>query len=183
MKTIFVAISVLFLSKPPIVQGCPSDIRADSIAFTDALNDFRQANGKSRLSVSVSLMYVAQKHVENQVIGGVPSDPCNLHSWNSIAGEDYRSCCYTSDHAQAQCMWDKPREITSDWPSGGCSQFTGSGYEISGNNYADIGAVITGWNKSEGHRKVMLTLENWGDLASVGKSKMEQADKGQGRQG
>ena len=39
-----------------------------------------------------------------------PSGQCNTHSWSANAR--WSACCYTRDHAQARCMWDKPREIS-----------------------------------------------------------------------
>jgi hypothetical protein len=47
---------------------------------------------------------------------------CNMHSWSDKGFNVWNSCCYTSDHAEAECMWDKPREITF-------GSFTGFGYE------------------------------------------------------
>lgn len=56
--------------------------------------------------------------------GGAIGGECNLHSWSNNGYGLWNGCCYTSNHAAASCMWDKPREI-----SGGI--FTGNGYENS----------------------------------------------------
>ena len=77
---------------------------------------------------------------------------CNLHSW-SDAGT-WSPCCYTPDHAEAQCMWDKPKEITV---------YPGNGYENSaggGNNITPAGAVDL-WKNSAAHNDVMLNQGIW----------------------
>jgi len=81
---------------------------------------------------------------------------CNLHSWSSAGS--WSSCCYTSDHAAAQCMWDKPRELT-DYP--------GNGYE----NAAWASGGLTPfealelWKGSAGHNAVMLNEGGWADIS------------------
>ena len=58
---------------------------------------------------------------------------CNLHSWSDKG--PWSACCYTPDHAQAQCMWDKPSELTN---------YPGNGYEISAAGYDSAQAALAG---------------------------------------
>jgi hypothetical protein len=78
-----------------------------------------------------------------------------MHSW-SDAGT-WSPCCYTDDHAESQCMWDKPRELT-DYP--------GDGFEISYGAWgmpADPAGALAGWQSSPPHREVILNAGMWSD--------------------
>ena len=75
---------------------------------------------------------------------------CNLHSWSNQGM--WTACCYTADHAQAQCMWDKPRELTT---------YPGNGYENAAFGYATTAGAMAGWKASPGHNDVMLNLGTW----------------------
>jgi hypothetical protein len=97
---------------------------------------------------------VAETHVAD-LQDGNPSGACNMHSWQR--SPKWSGCCYTGDHAQASCMWNKPREL---------SGYRGNGYEIAhgawGANVTPRGAV-QGWLGSPGHRDVMLNAGQWGE--------------------
>ena len=77
-----------------------------------------------------------------------------MHSWgpDSETPARWTPCCYTPDHSQASCMWNKPRELTS---------YAGDGYEISAGGYGSNADAIEGWYKSNGHRVVMLSEGSW----------------------
>ena len=112
---------------PPIDAGAGPDgstpdgppATADQ-ALCDAINQYRAQNGLGAIPTSVGLGRVARFHVED-LEANQPAAGCNLHSW-SFDDPRWTGCCYTPDHAQAQCMWDKPREISS---------YSSAGYEIS----------------------------------------------------
>lgn len=114
---------------------------------------YRKEKGLPAIPLSASLTNVAQTHVrdlqENQPVKG----RCNLHSWSKAYGD----CCYTDDHRNAACMWDKPRELTD---------YTGNGYEIS--HWSSAGATATsalrGWQNSSGHNNVMINRNIWKDV-------------------
>ena len=127
----------------------PSD--ADLV---DAINDYRETQALPRIPLSPSLMLVARSHVadliENDPVGG----SCNLHSW-SDAGE-WSACCYTPDHAQAQCMWDKPSELTD---------YAGYGYEIAATGTSlGIDDALAVWKSSDGHNNVIVNEDIWKDF-------------------
>jgi uncharacterized protein YkwD len=119
----------------------------------ELVNEYRFENGLSAIPLSSSLTSVAQIHVRD-LQNYPPSGNCNLHSWSSNG--TWSSCCYTSDHAQAQCMWDKPRELTN-YPGNGYENSYGgsSGYQ------ATADSALEGWKQSSGHNAVILNQDGW----------------------
>ncbi|MCB0493326.1 MAG: hypothetical protein KDC93_13015 [Cyclobacteriaceae bacterium] len=123
----------------------------------DLIMDYRKSKKLKPIPFSAKLTKVAQTHVrdlmENYDYGS--RGECNPHSWSDKG--DWSSCCYTSDHAQASCMWDKPREI---------SGYEGNGFEIayysSGGANAEEG--IEGWKKSPGHNPLLINSGTWSKL-------------------
>lgn len=119
----------------------------------DLMMAYRAELNLDPITLSLSMTKVAQIHskdlFENKPHGG----ECNMHSWSDKG--DWTSCCYTSDHAQAACMWNKPRELTN---------YTGNGYEIaagsSGSNITPQMALNL-WKNSSGHNAVMINSGNW----------------------
>lgn len=144
---------------PPIDAGAGPDgstpdgppATADQ-ALCDAINQYRAQNGLGAIPTSAGLGRVARFHVED-LEANQPAAGCNLHSW-SFADPRWTGCCYTPDHAQAQCMWDKPREISS---------YSSAGYEISAGGGGGItpAQAISLWNGSPGHRDVILNAGTW----------------------
>jgi len=133
-----------------------TDSNADtSIPLSDVINQYRIEQGLSAIPVSVSLTMVAEAHVAD-LENNNPTGSCNLHSWSNQG--NWSACCYTSDHAQAQCMWDKPREI-----SGGLYQ--GNGYEISAQNSGKMTSqgALEQWKGSTPHHNVILNRDIWFD--------------------
>ncbi|NKB70497.1 MAG: CAP domain-containing protein [Candidatus Latescibacteria bacterium] len=131
----------------------PSSETSNSLA--EDINQYRLEQGLQAIPVSVSLTKVAQAHVADSEQNSF-SNGCNLHSWSDQG--DWTPCCYTNDHAQAQCMWDKPREI-----SGGV--YSGNGFEISAYNSRMITpqGALEGWQGSSGHHNVILNRDIWAD--------------------
>lgn len=79
-------------------------------------------------------------------------DGCNLHSWGP--GTSWQGCCYTSDHARATCMWNKPKELTG---------FPAKGYEVSAfsSGTIDPDSAVQIWQSSSGHNAVILNQGTW----------------------
>jgi uncharacterized protein YkwD len=129
-------------------------LTADEAQLAALINLYRQDNALLPVPVSKSLTTVAQWHawdlVNNNPVGG----ECNLHSWSDY-GTLWNAVCYTSDHAQASGMWNKPSEIT-----GGV--YSAFGYEI-----AVSGGIVTpesaldAWKNSPGHNDVILNQGIW----------------------
>ena len=119
--------------------------------------EYRYSKGLSKIPFSKSLTFVAQTHVKDLANNKPDLGDCNAHSWSNKG--KWTPCCYTSDHARAKCMWDKPSELTS---------YKGSGYEIAcGDNACCSEFIMTAdyalksWKKSSGHNAVIINQGVW----------------------
>jgi len=147
---VIASIVIAFSFTATVVNASPS---AEETRLYKLVNEYRAENGLSAIQFSSSLTYVAQTHVRD-LQNYPPSGNCNTHSWSSNG--TWSSCCYTPDHAQAQCMWDKPRELTS---------YPGNGYENahggSGGYQATATSALEGWKRSSAHNAVILNQGTW----------------------
>ncbi|TXI86741.1 MAG: CAP domain-containing protein [Crocinitomicaceae bacterium] len=118
--------------------------------------EYRKQFGLPSIPISRSLSTVAHLHVQDLSNYFVEGTNCNMHSWSSNG--NWTECCYTSDHAFASCMWNKPRELTS---------YTGNGFEIShggrGGYVATAESAFNSWKGSFNHNQVMINAGIWGD--------------------
>lgn len=147
LLAIFVSSSA---AQPP---GCLSE---KDLVLIDLINDYRQQNGKAPIPVSVSLTTVAQWKVLDMASPANPAGQsgCNLHSWSAEHPELWSGCCYTPDHAEASCMWNKPREVTGN-------VYAANGYENAAAGYTTVEQAFAGWQNSSGHNDVILNLGIW----------------------
>ena len=113
---------------------------------------YRKEKGLPDIPLSTSLTYVAQTHVKDLVNNKPDIGKCNMHSWSSNG--PWSSCCYTSDHAQAKCIWNKPSELTS---------YKSNGYEIShwSSNSTNAEMALDSWKSSSGHNAVIINQGIW----------------------
>jgi uncharacterized protein YkwD len=115
---------------------------------------YRKENGLEAIPISAKLTQVAQTHARDLMANYKfdPDNKCNPHSWSKKG--KWSSCCYTNDHKQAKCMWDKPKEIAG---------YGGPGYEIA--YYSSKGAIaeegLDGWKKSPGHNPLIVNSGMW----------------------
>lgn len=155
MKNCRLVVAILWLACAAAgAQTIAASPPADRLA--GLINGFRVAQGLTAIPVSPLLIEVAQAHVQD-LEQALPAGRCNGHSWSSAG--DWRACCYTADHAQAQCMWDKPREITR-------GAYAGPGFEIvfwAGGN-ATPEMAFERWKSSAGHLDVILNRGVWSRL-------------------
>ena len=91
---------------------------------------------------------------------------CNLHSWgvkNKKHTTPATSCCYPSNHSNANCMWAKPKEFDKNWRHG-------NGYEISAWYSASMTSsrALNQWKRSSGHNKVILEIGGFSGLKYIG---------------
>jgi len=129
-------------------------ISTEEMKLYDLIMKYRKSKGLKSIPFSGKLTQVAQTHArdlsENYVFD--QSNKCNPHSWSDKG--KWSACCYTSDHKQAKCMWDKPNEIAG---------YPGSGFEIA--YYSSLGANaqegIDGWKLSPGHNPLLINLDSW----------------------
>ncbi len=134
----------------------PAGCSPDALTLIDLLNEYRAENALGPIPASSSLCTVGDLHVQDLATEAPHSAAeCNLHSW-SDAGP-WSGCCYTSDHAAAQCMWDKPRELTA---------YPGNGYENAAGGGGALGPAeaLELWKGSAGHNAVMLNEGTWANL-------------------
>lgn len=126
-------------------------------ALFKLINEYRRSKGLPEVKLSASLSHVARTHAIDQTQNYKQGKRCNMHSW-SAKGE-WSSCCYTPDHKQAKCMWDKPRELTN---------YSGDGFEISfwstykySTPEAFAKDILDGWKKSPGHNDIIVNRSIW----------------------
>jgi uncharacterized protein YkwD len=118
--------------------------------------EYRKSLGLPNIPLSNNLNKVAQTHVQDLQKFGNPFDKnCNLHSWSKNGS--WTSCCYTADHSQKECMYQKPREI---------SKYQGNGYEIA-YYFSDLVTAemaLENWKKSPGHLAVIANSGIWKNI-------------------
>lgn len=120
----------------------------------DLIMSYRKSKKLPMIPFSVKLTQVAQAHVRDLADNFDYDNKrgCNPHSWSKNG--TWTSCCYTPDHKQKECMWNKPNEIAG---------YAGSGYEIA--YYSSAGANaeegLEGWKKSPGHNPLLINSGIW----------------------
>lgn len=104
---------------------------------------------------SPSLARVAEAHALD-LERHPPAERCNTHSWSDQGR--WSACCYTDDGARAQCMWDKPREISA-------GVYPGNGYEIAAwaSDRITPSTALRMWQGSPSHLSVMLNQGVWAE--------------------
>jgi hypothetical protein len=140
----------------PAIDGAPGpDGPPPTIdrQLCDAINAYRADHGLAAVPVSAAMTQVARFHVEDLTAHGTGAAGCNLHSW-SFGDPRWTGCCYTPDHAQAQCMWSKPQEI---------SAYASPGYEIAAGGGGGItpAQAVALWDGSQPHQDVILNHDIW----------------------
>lgn len=135
----------------------PVCISLEEKKLFNMINAYRKSKRLTPIPFSSKLTRVAQAHVRDLEANYnyEAQSECNPHSWSDKGA--WSGCCYTSDHQQAQCMWDKPREIAA---------YTGYGYEIAYFSSAGASAAegLAGWKKSPGHNPLLVNSGTWKDV-------------------
>ena len=120
----------------------------------DLIMEYRRQNNLPAIPLSPKLTRVAKVHGHdlNDNYTFDPNGKCNPHSWSKKG--KWTPCCYTSDHKQAECMWNKPQEI-ADYPS--------AGYEIAyyHSSKATAEQGLAGWKVSPGHNPLLVNSGIW----------------------
>ncbi|MCF8361305.1 MAG: hypothetical protein K9G70_01645 [Prolixibacteraceae bacterium] len=119
------------------------------------VNHYRQELNLSPVPYSLSLTIVAETHLDDLIQHYTLDETCNLHSWSENG--NWTSCCYTSDHEQAACMWNKPRELTN---------YEGAGYEIVAYKSSGITAerALELWKNSNVHNNMISNQGKWANI-------------------
>lgn len=160
MKTVAILaflITPLFIHQPssgPEPANEQICLSAEEQKLYDEIMKYRKSKKLKPIPLSSKLTKTAQTHVRDLSANYQydADNECNPHSWSDKGS--WSSCCYTSDHKQAQCMWSKPREIAG---------YESSGYEIAYYSSAGANAIegLDGWKKSPGHNPVIVNLGTW----------------------
>jgi uncharacterized protein YkwD len=123
--------------------------------------EYRKSKNLAPIPLSLKLTKVAQVHATDLTTNYKFDfdNKCNPHSWSKKG--KWSACCYTNDHKQARCMWDKPREI---------AQYNSNGYEIA--YYSSKGATaeegLAGWKLSPGHNPLIVNEGTWAKVSWKG---------------
>lgn len=132
----------------------PACVSSEEQKLYDLIMEYRRQKKLPPIPLSENLTRVAQVHARDLTdhYEFDPGNECNPHSWSSNG--KWESCCYTNDHKEATCMWNKPKEITG---------YEGPGYEIA--YYSSAGANaqegLDGWKKSQGHNPLLINSGIW----------------------
>lgn len=132
----------------PDVANCSDD----AIELVRLVNAYRAENSLPAIPASPSLCLVGNAHVRD-LRENTPDSAaeCNLHSWSDQGA--WTACCYTSDHAQKECMWNKPSEL---------SDYTNRGYENAARSINMTPArALEMWQTSSAHKAVILNQGTW----------------------
>lgn len=137
------------------IAGAQASDHASAVRLVDLIFDYRAQNGEAAIPVSPTMTRVAASHVAD-LERHPPEGNCTAHSWSDDG--PWSACCYTRDHVQARCMWDKPREL-------GGGAYTGEGFEIVCHNGDGMTpeAAMACWRGSRLHHDVLLNRGPWRD--------------------
>ena len=166
MKSVlFVAVLILLQGADTRYSGAVEDskvcLNPEERKLYDLMMDYRKAKGLPPIAISAKLTRVAQAHARDLAdnYDFDPTNRCNPHSWSKKG--QWSPCCYTSDHKQAKCMWDKPAEIAG---------YSGPGYEIAYYSSAGANAIegLEGWKKSPSHNPLIVNEGMWNKVTWKG---------------
>ncbi len=153
--TLFLLFCLVFgdfgYNNPPAEEVC---LNAEEKKLYDLIMAYRKSKKLPAIPYSAKLSKVAQVHARDleENFDFENTSDCNPHSWSDKG--QWTPCCYTPDHKQAKCMWQKPKEI---------ADYSGNGYEIA--YYSTAGATafegLEGWKKSKGHNPLIVNSGMW----------------------
>ncbi|NMM49627.1 CAP domain-containing protein [Marinigracilibium pacificum] len=151
--TLILSLSTSFFSTEKPVQTTESIcITSEEALLLEILNDYRISKKLHSVKLSSKLTLVAKTHARDLMENYSFDETCNPHSWSDKG--NWTSCCYTSDHKQSNCMWNKPKEI---------AEYYAHGYEIifyhSGKATAED--ALKGWKNSTAHNEVVTNTSIW----------------------
>jgi hypothetical protein len=151
---LFFLLLVFIISAPSFKKDASDDIclSPHEIELYQLMMKYRKSKKLNDVKLSRSLSLVAQEHARDLYENKPSHGNCNPHSWSDKG--KWKSCCYPSDHSRAECMWDKPRELTS---------YSSNGYEIVAyfSNGISPGQALEMWKKSPEHNDVILNKSIW----------------------
>lgn len=152
---VVILLSSVSIKKEDIRSNIDTCISSDEMKLYNLINSYRKQKKLPPIPLSKSLTFVAQTHAKDLMNNRPEKGNCNGHSWSDKG--KWTACCYTPDHAQSECMWNKPKELTS---------YTDTGYEIA--YFSSVGVkpeqALDVWKKSAGHNIVIINGTGWKDF-------------------
>ena len=134
-------------------------ISQEEIKLYDDIMKYRKSKKLPSIPLSKSLTHVAQTHCKDLVINRPDlKKECNTHSWSDKG--TWSSCCYTRDHKQAECMWNKPKELTT-YENTGYEIAVGSSDPAFDNFQMTAEYALSAWKKSVHHNNVIINRDLW----------------------
>ncbi len=134
-------------------------LSAEELKLYNLVMTYRKANQLPDIPLSLSLTYVAQEHCKDLYTNKPDLQKnCNTHSWSDKG--TWSSCCYTPDHKQSGCMWNKPRELTS-YKADGFEIACGSSEAIYDHFVMTADYALDSWKGSVHHNNVLLNKDIW----------------------
>ena len=91
--------------------GFTQELTKNEAELYELIMAYRKRKNLPKIPLSPSLTYVAQTHSKDLAENRPDVGNCNAHSWSENG--KWTSCCYTSDHSKASCMWEKPKELSN----------------------------------------------------------------------
>lgn len=121
---------------------------------------YRREHGLPSIPRSPALTFVAKTHVRDLADHAPDTDPCNAHSWSDKG--NWTPCCYTEE-SPGDCMWSKPKELTTYKGAGFEVSYGGSHPDLKGNK-AGATDALESWKTSESHNAVLLNQDIWSEM-------------------
>ena len=132
----------------------PADfcISPEERTLFDAINTLLADYDKKPLKLSASLSYVARLHVDDLLKNRPDTSVCNLSSWSDKG--TWTPCCYNKYVRDPDCMWKKPKELTT---------YPYRGYELAGYFEDEFtpDSVIALWASQKEVLDMLLTNGNY----------------------
>ncbi|MBL7848361.1 MAG: hypothetical protein JNL40_12910 [Cyclobacteriaceae bacterium] len=152
-----ICLLILLCSISGYLAGQPVCASVEEKKLYDFIMSYRKSKRLKPIPYSEKMTRVAQTHVRDLVehFDYENRGDCNPHSWSDKGS--WTPCCYTPDHRQAKCMWNKPKEI---------SGYEGEGYEIAfySSDHAEALEALEGWKGSTGHNPLLVNSGTWSTL-------------------
>lgn len=157
---IFSLLVILLLNISPALVLAQNKLPGDFCLSLDEKNLYNAINtllteyDQKTVKLSASLSYVAKLHVNDLLVNKPDTSVCNLSSWSDKG--DWTPCCHNPYVPQQDCMWDKPKELTS---------YPYRGYELVAYFEDDfnVDSVINLWSSSKSVLDMLLTRGNFSE--------------------
>ncbi|NVO20809.1 MAG: CAP domain-containing protein [Bacteroidetes bacterium] len=160
MKQLLVPILLLLFGPLLAQEPGRNCLTGEEQALGRLINEYRMEKHLPGIKLSASLCFVARTHSKDLSGTDVYKGKCNLHSWSDQG--KWTACCYTPDHKDAACMWNKPRELTT---------YQGDGFEIAYFTTATFDTpemlareALKAWKGSPGHNEIIINSGKWADM-------------------